>query len=172
MDFFNSFESALGVLRRDTASIVAVSQDQGALVPGLLFASLAGFLSGLPRGMTGSLLMLVVAPVAVFSCVFVLFLIARLFGGSGSYMTLWRPCSHAYLLNAVGIVLFVPVLGPIVAIIATIYFLIVLVSIVQVTQHISRGRAIAVAVIPLGLSIVLYVLVSYNTWPDIGFPHP
>ncbi len=116
--------------------------------------------------------MLVVAPVAVFSGVFVLFLIARLFGGSGSYMTLWRPCSHAYLLNAVGIAWFVPVLGLIVAVIATIYYLIVLVSIVQATQHISRVRAIAVAVIPLGLPIVLYVLLSYITSSDIRFLHP
>ncbi len=171
MDLFKSFESALGVLRRDTIAIVAVSQDHGALVPGLVFASLAGFLGTLPGGMPAALLMLVVAPVAVFPGVFVLFLIARLLGGSGSYMTLWRPCSYAYLLNAVGIALFVPVLGLITAVIATIYYLIVLVSIVQVTQHISRGRAIAVAVIPLGLSIVLYVLVLYNTLPDIAFPH-
>lgn len=171
MDLFKSFESALGVLRRDPTAIAAVSQDQGALVPGLFFASLAGFLGMLPGGMTGALLMLVVAPVAVFSGVFVLFLIARLLGGSGSYMTLWRPCSHAYLLNAVGIALFVPALGLIVVVISSIYYLIVLVSIVQATQHISRGRAVAVAIIPLGLPIVLYALLSYNT-SDILLLHP
>ncbi len=172
MDLFKSLESALGVLRRDTTAIVAVSQDRGALVPGLVFASLAGFLGTLPAGMPGALLMLVAAPVAVFPGVFVLFLMARLFGGSGSYMTLWRPCSHAYLINAVGIALFVPVLGLVVAVAATIYYLIVLVSIVQATQHISRGRAIAVAIIPLGLPIVLSALLSYNTSLDMRFLHP
>jgi hypothetical protein len=46
-----SLQSAIGILRNDSAWILEVAEDKSALVPGLLFVALSGFLRGLPQGL-------------------------------------------------------------------------------------------------------------------------
>ena len=164
MELERHLTEAIGVLRRDTTSILAVAGDTGALLPGLTFIALAAFLSNLPSGFFLAIVSLVGAPILSFLVVGIVFGLTRLFKGNGDYMSLWRPIAYSYLLGTVGILGYVPVLGVLVGLATSVYLLIVQVVIVETTQQIGRGKAIAVALIPalFWILIVMVFLVIFS----------
>ena len=154
---------AIGVLRRDAASILAVAGDTGALLPGLTFIALGAFLSNLPSGFFLAVVSLMVAPILSFLMVGIMFVLTRWFNnGRGDYMSLWGPIAYSYLLGAVGILRYVPFLDVVVGLAISVYLLVVQVVIVETTQQIGRGKAIVVVLAPvLFMILVLTVLLIF-----------
>ncbi|MHC4664640.1 MAG: DUF5989 family protein [Planctomycetota bacterium] len=160
MQLVNSFKQALDVLKLKTDTIEAVSLDPTALLPGLIILSLAGFLSNLPNSIRLAFAMLVGLPILSFIGVAILFVIAKIFKGRGNYMSLWRPMSHTSVLAwFVGPLGFVPVFGVAIGFVAIIYSFIVNIVILEATQKISRGAAIAVILIPFVPALIIGILI-------------
>lgn len=161
MDYRSSLSRAIGIVNRDKSAVEAVARDPKASLPGLVVVFSAGFLSTLPQGIEPAAGALIVAPVSFCIGIAVLFVTAKIFGGDGGYMELWRPHAYASILMMMGGVFrFVPGIGALLAGVAGIYLLIVSVIIVETTQHLRRGAAVGVVLTPYVAVLAALVIAS------------
>ena len=158
MSLGSDFSRALHILKLDAPAIDTVARDTRAFLPGLFIASFAAIIGSLPQGITPAIAAAIVAPVSLFCLVAILFILAKLFKGQGTYMSIWRPASHACLIAAVGLVGFIPAVGVVVAPVAVVYLLILWVAIVRTTQRLST--AVAAIVVLLSVLCNAFVLLA------------
>lgn len=158
MTFKEYFSKGIEIvkLNKDAASDVAAQEDAFGMA--ILFVAIGGVAAGLGSVMTKlgfGFFMIIIYPVMCvlgsFIATWILFLLAKLFGGTGTYRAHY---------SALGIgslpfwALVVPVLGGIVAL----WNIPVSVIVTERIHNISNGKAIAVVLIPLVLFIILALI--------------
>lgn len=125
-----------------------------AMVQGGLFAGMSG---------AGALTGIIITPIFFLIAVGIVHLIATLFGGRGDFGR------YAYLSAAItapisivnGVLAFIPVLGGCVALLISIYSIVLNYFAVKVAYSLSSGRAIAVILVPLIIVLGLVFCVGF-----------
>ena len=125
-----------------------------AMVQGGLFAGMSG---------AGALMGIIVTPILFLIAVGIVHLIATVFGGRGDFGR------YAYLSAAIsapisivnGFLAFIPVLGGCVALLISIYSIVLNYFAVKVAYSLSSGRAIAVILVPLIVVLGLVFCVGF-----------
>lgn len=84
----------------------------------------------------------------------ILWLIGRLFGATGTYMSLFRGLAFAYVPSALGIV---PVIG---SIVGGIWAIVCGIVAVRETQFVSQGKAAAIVLIPVAILFFLGIFLA------------
>jgi len=132
-----------------------VAADEEAFVPAVIFYAVGGLAAGIGAAFTGSFSMIIYGPIAgvVFSFIGVgiLYLIAKLFGGTGDFVSYYRALGVGSLPQWAGII---PVLGGIVGL----WTLPVAVIVTERVHKLPRGKAIAVVLIPVAVLLVLGII--------------
>jgi hypothetical protein len=156
MELSGYLQKGIQILQLDTNTIREVYRDEDALLPAILFVALAGLASGVGqfslRGMVfGVLLMTMVS----FVIVGLLHVLARLFGGTASFLELYRPLGAA---APVHWVLVVPFIGPVLGFLAALYSLVVAVVVVETAGELPRSKAMMVVALFFALTLFLYLI--------------
>jgi hypothetical protein len=153
MDFAGYLQKGIMILQLDTDTIRDVYRDEEALVPAIAFFAIGGLASGVGhfsfRGIVfGMLLMTLVSFVAVG----LLHVLARLFGGTASFLELYRPIGAAASVHWVQVV---PFVGSFLGFLAMLYSLVVTVRVVETAGGLPRSKALVVVTLLFGLCLFL-----------------
>jgi hypothetical protein len=156
MDLGGYFQKGVRILQLDPKTIDALSRDEEALVPALLFFAVAGIANGAGQfSFRGMIFGPIVATLLSFVFVGLLSVLSRLLGGSGEFLDLYRPLGVA---APVFWVQAVPLLGPFLVSFALLYFAVVAVVVVERTGSLPRGKSIAIVALLAGISLFLVLV--------------
>ncbi len=151
MDFKLALTRAWAIVTLDREAIREVAGDENALVPALVITAIGGLLGSLvtmnPVFWVGGVVFSLVALV-VFAGI--LYLLAVLFGGQGDFLSLFRVLGHGSgLVSWAGIV-------PVVGSLAGLWSIPIAVIAVEDLYGLTRGKAIAVVLIPVAVLLLLF----------------
>lgn len=156
MDFGNYLQQSIQILQLDTDAIREVSKDEDALLPALIFFAVSGLAIGAGRY---SFETLIFGPILVtlLSFVFVglLSILSRLFGGSASFLALYRPIGLAAPVQWVQAV---PIIGPFLGFFALVYLAVIAGLTLECVGALSRPRAAAVIALLASISLFLFLV--------------
>ncbi len=168
MGYVDYLKKGFEILKLDRKTISEVASDQEAtkwgvvtvvltyLILGFLFAFLLTAVT-LGMGAIAGPFLLVVYPimglVGLFLGAGVVYLVAKLFGGQGTYMDLVRTFG---LISMANVVSFIPLVNFLVGI----WLLVVAVITISETQKLSVGKAVGVIVVLAVLGVLLSVLLA------------
>jgi hypothetical protein len=153
MELGGYLQKGIQILQLDTNAIRAVYRDEEALVPAILFFAIGGVASGVGQfSFRGMLLGVFLMTLVSFVIVGLLHVLARLFGGTASFLELYRPLGTA---APVHWVLVVPFIGSFLGFLAMLYSLVVTVRVVETAGGLPRSRALAVVSLLFGLCLFL-----------------
>lgn len=148
MDFGKWVKDAIEIIKLDEDAIRRAASDDLATLPALLFIAIGGLASAVgslnPIGIVG--IILVPAMMAVW--VGLLWIIAKMLGGTGEYLPQLRPIGLASAVNWITVI---PILGPLLAVATSLWHLVVTVVTVKAVHNFSTGKAVAVVIIPLAV---------------------
>ncbi len=182
MGWIKSLRQAFDILTFRRSSIQAVAEDPSALLMGLSFIALFNFIGGLWSGFPRVVYVTVSAIVSSFVMAGILYLLARLFGGRGGYLDLWKPIAYTSVIGVLTLMIsiiiriFLPappsppplhwsswlVSGLHFAVSA--YIFIVTVFILETVMALQRVSAIAVALIVyVAIPVILMLLLTTLT---------
>ncbi|MBI5391910.1 YIP1 family protein [Candidatus Woesearchaeota archaeon] len=160
MNFVGKLKQGFEILKLDKKEIMKVANDESSTKAGVLFLALAGVAASI-----GSFAFLAIFPIIVLPIFVILgfaigvgiyHILAKLFGGSGTYMQLFRVVSVTSFLNWIAVI---PILGSILSAFTSIWSLVVAVVAVREVHKLSTGKAVAVIVIPLVVALVIMMVV-------------
>ena len=156
MDFGKWIQETILILKLDEDAIRRAAADAEATLPAVVFAAIAGLAGGIGGlNIFGVILFPFLFPIFLGIGVGILWIIARLFGGTGEYMDQFRPTGLSYMAQWVQVV---PLLGPIVGGLVGIYLIVVQVITVRTVHGLSTEKAIAVVLIPVVVCCCLAVV--------------
>lgn len=200
MDLTKMFSDAIGVLTLKKDVIDRVSKDSEAMGHAWILLIVAAILSAIGSWL-GTLLLRNVMPgfggiggqaatigtlfgsiifgvigaiVAAFIAVGILWLVAKIFGGTGEYMTYFKTLMHIELLAWIMVLSFIPLLGGLLSIAVGIWALVAAIVVTQVVHKLSTGKAIATVLIPAAIIflavVVLLLLAAATMLAAFGLP--
>ncbi len=153
MDFGEYLQKGIQILQLDTDAIHAVYRDEEALLPAILFFAIGGVASGVSQfSLRGMFFGLLLVTLVSFVIVGLLHVLARMFGGTASFLELYRPLGTA---APVHWVLVVPFFGSFLGILAVLYSLVVTVRVVETTGGLPRSKALIIVGLLSGLCLFL-----------------
>lgn len=127
---------------------------------------------GALMGVVGAIMMPLAVIVGFFICYSIYHLLAKLFGGQATGTQFFRVIANASVIMwPVYLLMLVPVLGQLVNLAVSIWFIVVLVFIVKTVHKLSTGKSIAVVLIPIAV-LVLLVLVLIGVLAYFGVLSP
>lgn len=153
MDLAGYLQKGLQVLQMDRSVIRAVSRDEEAILPAILFFAVAGFASGLGQFsfraiVLGSLMVTLIS----FVTVGLLHVLARVFGSTATFLELYRPLGLAAFIHWVQVF---PFIGPFLGFLAVLFSLVVAVVVVETLGGLSRYKALIVVTLLFGILVFL-----------------
>jgi hypothetical protein len=149
-------QRSLAILQLDKNAIDAVSREEEALVPALLFFAIAGLANGAGQfSFRGLVFGPIVATLLSFVLAGLLSVLSRLFGGTGEFLSFYRPLGVAAPIFWVQAV---PLLGPFLVSFAMVYFAVVSVAIVERAADLPRTKSIAVVALLAAVSLFLVLV--------------
>ncbi len=153
MDFKGYIMKGIEIVKLNKDVAEEVSKDENAFAPAMAFIAIGGLASGIGAILRGGSVMLIVgAPILAvlfsFVGVGILYLLARLFGGTGDYKGYYTALGIGDLPAWAGII---PFLGAFVAL----WSIPVAVIVTERVHKISTGKAVAVVLIPVALAVLL-----------------
>lgn len=166
MSYVNYLKKGFEVLKLNRKVISALSKDREATKWGvvtiiLVNLTISFFLAflitilTLGLGIFFSWIIVLVLPIVgligAYIGVGIFYLLAKLFGGKGTYMGLFRPLAMA---NMIYILSFIPLINYLLFI----WYLVVSVVTISETQKISPGKAVAVILIPIIISFIIIII--------------
>lgn len=169
MSYLDYLQKGFEILKLNKKIISKVSKDQEAtkwgLITTLLVYLIMGFILAffitlftLGFGILFAWIIILVMPIlaiiALYLSVGVFYILAKLFGGKGTYMELFRPLALANLIYILSII-------PLVNYLIGIWYIIVSVVAISETQKISTGKAVAVVLIPIAILMVLAFVLAF-----------
>ncbi|MBI4149943.1 YIP1 family protein [Candidatus Woesearchaeota archaeon] len=156
MTFGVYVKKAWQVVQLDSSAMKSLAKDQKAFLMGVAIVALAGVAAAIGSfNPFGILIMPIIMVLLSFVAVGILHLLALLFGGKATYGELYNIMAHSAILNWV---LVVPFLGMPLALLAGLWRMVVAVVALETVHQLSRGKAIAVVLIPVLVVIVLGLL--------------
>ena len=155
-DLATYLQKSIQVLQLDSATIDAVSRDEEALVPALLFFAVAGLSNGAGQfSFRGMIFGPIVATLLSFVIVGLLSVLSRLFGGRAEFLDLYRPLGVAAPIFWVQAV---PLLGPFLVFLALVYYAVVAIAVVERSGGLPRTKAFAIVALLVGISMFLVLV--------------
>ncbi|MBR9699176.1 YIP1 family protein [Candidatus Woesearchaeota archaeon] len=85
----------------------------------------------------------------------ILYLLARLLRGKGSFLELFQPLAYARVISWLAVLNIIPLFGALITFLTGIWMIILTVIVLKNTMVLTTGRAIAVIAIPLVLIAIL-----------------
>jgi hypothetical protein len=153
MDLGNYLQKGIQILQLDVETIKATSKDEDALLPALLFFALAGLANGAGQfSFRGAVFGPILATLLSFVIVGLLNVLSRLFGGTASFLELYRPLGVAAPIHWVQAV---PLIGPFLGFLALLYFAVVSALVLESTSDLTRAKAGTVVALLVGISLFL-----------------
>jgi hypothetical protein len=160
-------ERAVGFLRLDSPTYEDVERDTNATTQAAIIVLLAGIAAGIGSVGDGAA-SLIAGPIAslagwVISAAFVFFVGTRLIPSTqtsadlGQVLRVYGFASVAGIANVLG---FIPVLGPIIALAAGIWGIVMTVKAIKHALEMSTGRAIATAIIAAILAAIVLAIIG------------
>ncbi len=158
MDFQQLIDRVMRIVKLQPDAYHEVAEDESATTGAFIVAIAASLLGGIGTSLgnadvgIGSAIVgaIIFAPLGLLIATGVFHLIAKVFGGTGDFMSLLRPLGHGYAPAALGLI-------PIVGLLGSIWVLVCSVIAVREVHGLSTGAAIAVVLIPAALMILLVV---------------
>lgn len=153
MDLGAYLQEGLRILQMDRDVIRAVSRDEEAILPAMLFFAVAGFASGLGQFsframLLGSLMVTLVS----FVTIGLLHVLARLFGSTATFLELYRPLGLAAFIHWVQVF---PFIGPFLGFLAVLFSLVVAVVVLETVGGLARSKALVVVTLLFGILVFL-----------------
>jgi hypothetical protein len=129
-----------------------------ATLPG--FSGASGTFLGQILAVSGGFGAIIGVPIGFFIGQGILFGIARLFGGMGTfrdqgYLSLLFTVPLGILASLIG---FIPVLGALIGLVIAIYQIVLQIFVIQAAHRLSGGKATAVVLLPLVIAIILAII--------------
>lgn len=153
MDLGNYLQKGIQILQLDVQAMKKTSKDEEALLPALLFFALAGLANGAGQfSFRGMVFGPILATLLSFVIVGLLNVLSRLFGGTASFLELYRPLGIAAPIHWVQAV---PMIGPFLGFFALLYFAVVAALVLESTSELTRAKAGAVVALLVGISLFL-----------------
>lgn len=148
----NILKKALGIIKLDQGVIKEVAEDKEAFLPALGIVAIGGLLAGIGGIFTGFFAGIIIAPIISIIGSFIgtgiIFAIAYLLGGRGSYLSLYKVLGYTFILGWSNII-------PFIGWIPSLWMLVVMVIALQVVLGVSRGKAITVGVVLVCLWLLI-----------------
>ena len=158
MAFVDSLKKALAILKLDGGVMQEVALDNTITLHAFLILIIAGIASAIGQlNLAGLILLPIVIILIQFINVGITHGLALLFGGQAKYMQLFRAMSFS---SIIGWIQVIPVIGPIIGAVASLWLLVVEVVILKYVHKLTIVKAIIVVLIPIVLIIVLFVVLS------------
>lgn len=165
MELRQRFDQAVAIVKLDEDAIRSAAADEGATGHAVLFSVVAGLamalgfmgtVVGILHGLVALFVAPFVYPINLFIGVGVLWLVARLLGGTGSFSEQLRPTGLAFV--AFWVYAVPCCIGPLVGSFVGFWLMAVYVVIIRTVHGFTTGKAIAVVAIPLTVCCCLWVV--------------
>ena len=188
MDFIEGIERGLKILGLNQECIEETSEDQYSLGMTLLIPAIVGviigivavtigfgelpFLGEIPNsyGSWAVIAYPIVYLVGLYITTGINWLVAFLLGGKSSFGALLRPIGHTYL---IGVFNAIPVIGVLLSMLASLYLLVVNVTIIKSVYGFSWKRAIATVAIPVVFFAIVFavilILIAAASVSEVGY---
>lgn len=167
MDFGKIVEKALSILQLKEDVIKEVSEKPEYLTFSILIVAIAGLASSIgsfkfiPGIITGP----IVAVIGFFIGVGILWIIAKIFGGKGDYLSYFKPLAMSDIIQWVTVI---PFIGFFLGAIASIWMVIVAIKVTQIVHELDLPKAVLVVLIPIGVVFFLFLLFGAAALAVIG----
>lgn len=159
MTFTRNFRLALQLFKLDEKAMQELSKQKDAGWWGLLFITIAGFCFGISTLIVkpkAGIAVLLGGPVLMIITTFIgigiLFYLARLIGGKGTFHNYYRAYSHMYVLNWIAII---PFVGPFLSSLLGVWQVIIAIYVTKAALHLKLGKAAAVVLVPIVIAILV-----------------
>lgn len=159
MGYVDYLKQGFEILKLNRSAMSSAAKDEEATKWGILTVILAGVISGLIlTAFTFGLgfVSIITTPIAyligLFVGIAILWIVSKIFGGTGEYMGLLRPLALASMLWILSII-------PVIGFLAGIWGLVVAIFAVAETQNLSIGKAVATVIIPMIIIWVIALLI-------------
>ncbi len=174
MGFTDSVKQGFEIIKLNESAMQDVARDSQATPMGILFLAIAGVASAI-----GTLTFIFFLPLLLYTIltilgtvvgVFLIHLLAKLFGGKGSYSSLFRVASHASILSWITII---PILGPLLGTLIGIWLLVVWTISIRTLHKLPTKKAVIVVLLFIGVILLLSFLLSFLailTYLGLGSP--
>jgi len=158
MTFGEYFKQGIELIKLNGDTAKKLAADEKAFLTAILFIVIGGLASAIGSLNLGAL---VAGPIAIivmyFIIVGVFHLLAKLFGGKGTYMGLFRAMGIASILGWVTVV---PIIGPILSPLVLIWSIVMDVVIIKNVHELSTGKAVWVVIIPLVIIGIIMIALA------------
>ncbi len=159
VDFQQLIDRVIRIVKLQPDAYHEVAEDESATIGAFIVAVAASTLGSIGTSLgnadigIGSAIVgaIIFAPVGLLIATGVFHLIAKIFGGTGDFMSLLRPLGHGYAPAALGLI-------PIVGLLGSIWALVCSAIAVREVHGLSTGAAVAVVLIPAAVMILVVVL--------------
>lgn len=156
--FVDYLKKGLEIIKLNEKVMGDVAKDQKATGMAVLFIAIAGVAMAIGTFMWMGIIFYPIAVlIGSFIGVGILHLFAKLFGGKGAFMDLYRVFGIGYILSWISVI---PVVGPMISGIAGLWMIVVSIIAVRKVHSLSTGKAVAVVLIPVVIAIVLGVILA------------
>lgn len=152
VDIKRWIEESLRLIKLDEDSIRRTAADEEATLAGFAVVLVAGVAQGV-GGVVGfhgfnpfSLAAILLVPILFYVLTGIHWGLARLFGGTATFVEQMRPFGVSQTIYWITVV---PFIGPFIAILAGIWDIVVMVVIIRVVHGLSTEKAVAVVLIPI-----------------------
>jgi hypothetical protein len=154
MAFGDYVKKGWDVARLKTDAIQSLAEDKDALGPAIGILAIGGACGAFGMlNFLGIIYMPILRIIGAFIMIGIMHFVATaFFSGKGEFKSLFAPLACATLISWVGVI---PLIGPVLAILAGLWLLVVFVLGVEVVHQIDRPKAIAVVAIPVVIGAVL-----------------
>ena len=162
MDFKAWLMKGIEIVKLNRPAMDEVASDEQSFWPAVLFFAIGGLASGLGSSLGNVVLLpvlIVAGPVTQvagsFISIFLLFIIAKLFGGTGTYRAYFSALGVGSIISWTQVV---PVLGHIISL----WNIPVAVVVTERVHNVSTGKAVAIVLIPIIIAfIVLFTIAAF-----------
>lgn len=158
MSFADYFMKGVELIKLNSQTAADVSKDEQAFGMAILFIILGGVASAIGSfNPLGIVIFPIGSLIGYFVWVGILHILAKIFGGAGSYMELFRPLGIASIISWITVI---PLLGPMIATLAGLWMIVVEVVVIRTVHQLSTGKAVAVVLIPVVIMIIIGVVIA------------
>ncbi|MEN3044167.1 MAG: YIP1 family protein [Candidatus Hydrothermales bacterium] len=167
MDFGKIIERALNIIQLKEEAIKEASEKRENFLWSILIVAIAGIAGaiGSLKIIPGIITLPILAVILSFIGIGILWIIARILGGKGEYISYYIPIAMTYILQWVSVV---PFIGAFLSTLAGIWIIVVTVKITQIVHQLDLAKAIVVVLIPVVVAFFLFILLGAAALTIIG----
>lgn len=167
MDFGKIIEKALLILQLKEDVIREVSEKSEYLTFSILIVAISGLASSIgsfnffPGIITGPIISLI----GFFIGVGILWILAKIFGGKGDYLSYFIPLGFSDIIRWVTVI---PFIGTFLGTLGSIWMIVVAIKVTQIVHELDLPKAVLVVLIPIAAAFFLFLLFGAAALAVIG----